>query len=180
MALVGHRAIRPAAPGNVPVSVGKQLGGILEGLELQGIAAGVKEKHCRLLPDLALEADMGLDDEADPCCGQLVSQLLPFGHRQHHAEMAYRHVVTIHGAGVAVSGLVRAQMGDDLMTVEIEIDPLRRGTAFGAAQQTAVKGARLGQVVHGKGEMKRGLRHGGILKGRFQNMHFKAIAAAGV
>jgi len=160
--------------------MGKKLGGILEGLELQGIAARVKEKHCRLLADLALEADMGLDDETDAGRSQLVSQFLPFGHRQHHAKMAHRHIVAIHCAGVAVSGLVRAQMRNDLVTVEIEINPLGRGTAFGAAQQTAVKGARLGQVVHGKGEMKRGLRHGRVLKGWIRSAHFKAIAAAGV
>jgi hypothetical protein len=45
-------------------------------------------------------------------------------------------------------------MGDDLMTEKIEINPVRARSSFGTTEQLAVKGARLGKIAHGKGEMK--------------------------
>src|SRR5690606_37924810 len=51
------------------------------------------------------------------------------------------------------AGLGR-EVGDDLVAVEVEVDPLGRAAAFGAAQELAVEGARGLQVVHGEGEVK--------------------------
>ncbi len=44
---------------------GEDLAHIGEGLELERIAGRIEEEHRRLLADLALEADIGRDDEAD-------------------------------------------------------------------------------------------------------------------
>ena len=52
-------------------------------------------------------------------------------------------------------------MGDDLMAEEIEINPFFAGAAFRTAEQIAVKGARFGEIAHGKGQMKtRAFGHG--------------------
>ena len=45
-------------------------------------------------------------------------------------------------------------MGDDLVAVEIEVDPVLGAAPFGAAQQLAVEAARGGQIVDRKGEME--------------------------
>ena len=45
-------------------------------------------------------------------------------------------------------------MGDDLMTEEIEIDPVIARAAFGTAEQVAVESAGLGKIAHRKRKMK--------------------------
>ena len=45
-------------------------------------------------------------------------------------------------------------MGDDLVAVEIEIDPMLGASAFGAAEQLAVEAARRGEVIDRKGEVE--------------------------
>src|SRR3546814_16762711 len=51
-------------------------------------------------------------------------------------------------------------MRDELMAVEIEIDPFGRAAALAAAKHAAVKGARGGEIVDRKGEMERADRIG--------------------
>jgi hypothetical protein len=54
-------------------------------------------------------------------------------------------------------------VGDDLVAVEIEIDPIGGGTAFGTAEQIAVESARGGDVVNWKCKVKWGHRgHGAV------------------
>jgi len=50
-------------------------------------------------------------------------------------------------------------MRDDLMPVEVKIDPMLGASALGAAEKLAVKGARCGQVVDGERQVKRGQCH---------------------
>ncbi len=45
-------------------------------------------------------------------------------------------------------------MRNDLMTKEIEIDPIIARAAFGTAEQVTVKGARFGKIAHRKRHMK--------------------------
>jgi hypothetical protein len=85
----------------------EQLADVGEGLEFERIARRVEKKHCRLFARLALEADVGLDDEAHASCDQFLGQPLPFRHRQHGAEMAHRDLVAIDVAGVPVPGFAR-------------------------------------------------------------------------
>jgi len=49
----------------------------------------------------------------------------------------------------------RVEMRHDLVTIQIEVDPLITGSSFPAADQFTVKTARRGKIVHRKGEMKR-------------------------
>lgn len=53
-----------------------------------------------------------------------------------------------------------AQMGDDLMPEEVEVDPFGSRSSFRTTEHFAVKGARLVQVMDGKGQVKtRSVRH---------------------
>jgi hypothetical protein len=54
-------------------------------------------------------------------------------------------------------------MRDDLVAVEIEIDPMLGAAAFGAAEQLPVKAARGGEVVDRKGEMERRQAHAALM-----------------
>ena len=47
-------------------------------------------------------------------------------------------------------------MGDDLVPEEVEIDPFGCRSSLRTTEHTAVKGARLVQVVNGKAKWKRG------------------------
>jgi hypothetical protein len=50
-------------------------------------------------------------------------------------------------------------VSDDLMTVEVEIDPLVRASALGTAEQLAVKAASRGKVIDRESEMERREAH---------------------
>ena len=55
-----------------------------------------------------------------------IRQRLPIVHRQHHAKMRHRHGMAIHGIDHGNGFCRRIKMGDDLMTEQVEIDPLIR------------------------------------------------------
>ena len=69
--------------------------------------------------------------------------------------MRHGHVVAIDR--IAVRSRDRhawVQVGDDLVAVEVEIDPGFAAASLGAAQQPAIEGASGGQVMDGEGEME--------------------------
>jgi len=45
-------------------------------------------------------------------------------------------------------------MGDNLMAAEIEVDPMRIGPAFGAAEQATVKISGGGEIIDRESEME--------------------------
>ena len=63
--------------------------------------------------------------------------------------------MTIDGVVDLRHGLVRVQMGDDLMAIEIEIDPGFGAAPLGATEQLAIEGARNSQVMDGERKMER-------------------------
>lgn len=148
------------APWKLPVtSGGEQLRfDILEGLEFQGVATGIEEKHRGLFSRLSLKADVGFDDEFDALFLQAIRQGLPAVHRQYDAEMRNGNAVTVDGVDVCGDASCRTngwiQVADDLVTEEIEVDPGLVAAAFTATEQVAIKGPGLGDVTHLKGEVK--------------------------
>ncbi len=48
--------------------------------------------------------------------------------------MPDRHIVAVDGTALLVAALVGCQMRHDLMTVEVEVNPLGRAPSFGATQ----------------------------------------------
>jgi hypothetical protein len=57
----------------------------------------------------------------------------------------------------------RRKMRDDLMTVEIEIDPLVRAAAFATTEQAAVERTRRSEIVDGKCKVEGRQAHGSAL-----------------
>ena len=57
------------------------------------------------------------------------------------------------------------QMRDDLMAVQVEIDPLLGAAAFRAAEQLAVEAARGGKIVDREGEVEGRQAHALSLRG---------------
>src|SRR5215472_12624085 len=83
----------------------EELADISEGLELKRIACRVEEEHRRLFPDLALEADVGLDDELDPRSAKPLCKCLPVLHREHDAEVRNRNIMAINRIVMPLAGL---------------------------------------------------------------------------
>jgi len=55
-------------------------------------------------------------------------------------------------------------VGNDLVPVEVEVDPVRRGSSFRAAKEATVEGAGGFEVGYGKRQVKgRSFAHRGIL-----------------
>ena len=89
---------------------------------------------------------------------------LPVLERQHDAEVRHRHVVAVDRVGGPRGRGVGCEMGDDLVAVEIEVDPLVAAAPFGAADRPAPERARGGEVVDREGEVERAEGHGGPLR----------------
>ena len=67
------------------------------------------------------------------------------------------------GDGLAVDAacgdrlaFLEGEVGDDLVAVEVEIDPVLARAALGAAHQLAIEGAGRFQAVDGEGEVEAG------------------------
>lgn len=70
--------------------------------------------------------------------------------------MGNRYAMTVNGAGSTVTYRRWLEVGNNLMTIQIEIDPRRVAPTLSAAQDVAVEFPRQSQVVDWKGEMKIG------------------------
>jgi hypothetical protein len=68
--------------------------------------------------------------------------------------MRNRDVVGINLVAVNYAG-IRGKVGDDLMAVKVEIDPIVRTSALFATQDPAIKLARLVEVADRKCKMKK-------------------------
>jgi len=108
---------------------------------------------------------------------QALDQLSPGLGLQHHAAVRHGHTVPIDRIEVRAEASLRAecriQVTHELVTVEIEVDPLGRASSFGATENAAVEAPRLldipdldrnveGSQAHARGSYRRGarLRHG--------------------
>jgi hypothetical protein len=90
-----------------------------------------------------------------PAATQLVGQRFPVGHGQDRAEVAHRHLVAIDFVGRRIAAFIGRQVGDHLVAMEVEVDPFVGAAAFGAAEQVAIKAARLGNVADRESEVER-------------------------
>ena len=69
--------------------------------------------------------------------------------------MGNRHLFAIDRVEQLASIHMLVQMGNDLVSVEAEINPVTVAAAFRAAQQIAIKCARFGNVAYREGEVER-------------------------
>src|ERR1700678_2884024 len=117
-------------------SLCEELADVGEGFELERIACGVEKEHGRLLPDFALEADLGLDDEGDAGAAKAICQRFPCVHWEHNPEVWNGNVVAVDGILVSVADTVvrgGLEVRDDLMTEEVEVYPVCGAAALGTA-----------------------------------------------
>ena len=138
-------------------SLREQLRRILERFELECISRGIEQEHCRLLADLAMEANAGFDDEAHSGVTQARRERMPSGPIKHDAEVRHRHIFSIDLVEVQRLS-ARIKMRDELMPEEIEVDPFLRATPFGTCEAPSIEAPRGAQVVNGYRQMK-GRRH---------------------
>ncbi len=124
-------------------------------LNSERVARRIEEEHRRLLADLAGEASVWSDHEIDARSRQAIGQRMPGVWRQEHAEVGNRDIVAVDRVRQPHRVRVRrVQMGNQLVAVEIEVDPVVRGSTLGATEQTAVEGSRCVEVVDGDGEVE--------------------------
>lgn len=155
---------------------GEELAEIGERLKFQSVACGVEEEHCCLLTHLALETNIGLDDEIDAGTAKTVSQRLPLLHCKDDTKVGNGNVVTIDRIVVFLPiARRRFQMRNDLVAKEVEVYPLCRTSSFAAAQSCAVEVTGGVKVIDRKGEMEGSDGHGVllalILRCRARNMN---------
>jgi hypothetical protein len=132
---------------------------VLEGLEFKRVAGGIAEEHGGLLAGLSLKADMRLDDEANAFGLQADCELMPLVPAEDEPEMGNRDIVAIDfvhraircGIGALAPG---REMGDNLMAMKIEVDPVRAGTAFGTTEKAPVEISRAGEIIDRESKME--------------------------
>ena len=126
---------------SVDLVLREQLGRVGHRLELERIARGIEQEHRRLLARLPGEADGRLES-------RIPRSPLPDGPAsarqssiaQHQPEMRHRHVLAIDRIGRrAARAGSGAKMGDDLMTVQVEVDPVVGAAPLRAAEQVAIE-----------------------------------------
>ena len=134
-----------------------------ERLELQGVAGRVAEEHRPLLARLPGEAQVGLDDE------RRRRPRAP-GRR---ARGTRRRRGSPRSAAPGRRGRRRGwpplrrrrrQVGDELVAVEVPVDPGVGLATLRAPQHAAVEAARRGEVVDGNGEVEAGATHDATLR----------------
>lgn len=135
-------------------SLREKPGDVGEGLEFDRVSRRIKEKHRGLLAWLALEADVGLDDEVGTLLAQPVSKRIPIGHRQDKTEVAHRNPVPIDRVSQSDACLFGGEVGNDLMTIEVEVDPVLGTASFWAAEQLPIELACQREVMHREGDME--------------------------
>ena len=128
---------------------------VSEGFEFQRVARWIAQEHGRLFARLAFEAHSWFNYKLRPGSLQSIGQFAPNLHRQNQAEMRHGYILSVDVVAGRVTGM-GAFVGDDLVSVEIEIDPFCAAAPFATAKQIAIEFPRCGKVVHRKGQMKWG------------------------
>src|SRR5215472_17916018 len=131
VARAGLRLLREQLPRDVP-----------EGLEFQRVAGRVEDEKRRLLASRARKARVRFDDPLDLLPPESLRELRPLGWLEHHATMRHRYPVTVDRVEVRAQAPLRAEtrieVTDELVAVEVEVDPVGRAAPFGAAENAAV------------------------------------------
>lgn len=78
--------------------------------------------------------------------------------------MAHRHVMAIYRATRLVTAFVRGQVGDDLVPIEIKVNPFGCAASFRTSQQFTVESTSLCNITHGESQMERDSLWGGHMK----------------
>ena len=136
-------------------------------LNSSALPAGSRKNIVDCSPYLAFEAGIWLDNERHARRANTFGEIFPLLLREYDTEVRNRNVVAVDRVAVARSPVapcrVRLVVRDDLMSEEIEVDPMLRAAPLGAPENGAVEVARSLDVVHGKGDVKRAQLHASII-----------------
>jgi hypothetical protein len=134
----------------------EQIVQIAEGLEFQRVARRVEQEHRGLFTRQTGESHVRLDDKRYVSLFEAICQRFPVGPRQNDAKVGYGHGLPIHRIVVRVDSLRSwYQVSDDLVAVEIEVDPVIITPSLGTLQQFSVELPSGRKVVNGKRKVKR-------------------------
>jgi len=168
MAGVRTHGLRSSVRGHCPrteILACKQLRWVLERFEFQRVAGRVVQKECGLFAHESWKTDMRFDFKALAGLTQALHERMPLRPFEDHAEMRHRYLMPVDGVrGLHVRPGAGIQMRNELMTEQIEIDPMGIATTLGTAEDRAVKSSRRTQVMDRNREMK-GADHGRSLPG---------------
>ncbi len=90
---------------------------------------------------------------------QALRERFPLRHLEHHAAVRNGHTVAVDRIEMRGDSPVpaerRVQMANELVSAEIEVDPVLCASPFAASENTLVEGARLGDVADLQSDVKR-------------------------
>src|SRR4051812_46961314 len=129
-----------------------------EALELEGVAAGVEQKHGGLLSRLTRVADSGLEDEGDLRSPDAIGQGRKGIPLQQRPEMGHWHLNPFDLTGVLGRSNIAGRVGRDLVAEEVEVDPRVSAAPLAAAKDVAVESSGRGEIPNEESEME-WLRH---------------------
>ena len=104
-------------------------------LELERVPARVPEEHRPLFSRLPLKPQMRLQLKLDSARSlDSGSQLVELGHRESQTKVGDRHRVSVDCRGCGFRVVAFNLVANELVTVQVEVDPGGAGAALGAAQ----------------------------------------------
>ena len=103
-------------------------------LELQCVPARVPEEHRPLLPRLPLKPQPRPQLAPDPSGRHPGGQLAELGHGEREAKVRHRDRVPVDRRGGGPGVVALDLVADELVAVEVEVDPGGAGAALGAAE----------------------------------------------
>jgi hypothetical protein len=141
----GRRARRRPAWGEGPVAAGLQplygvyfanrRAGSANALNSSALPLGSRKNIVACSPTSPLKRMCGSMMNFTPCVAQPAASASHSSIGQYHAEVPHRHVVAVDLAGAAVARFVGREVRDDLVPVEVEVDPGVGRAPFGTAEQ---------------------------------------------
>lgn len=115
---------------------------VRESLELDGVAAWIREEAGVLFAYLPLETHLWLYQELRVVFNESRDQVMPLLNGQDQSEVANRNGLAIDSVRTRNPVERGVEVGNKLMPKEIEVDPISRTTTLAASEQIAIEPAR--------------------------------------
>ena len=115
--------------------VANKLAGSAMALNSSALPAGSSRNIVACSPGSPAKRTVGGMTKAMPAAFEPLGQRGPLGHFQHQPEMRHRHVLAIDRVACRAARRIGREMSDDLVAVEVEVDPALRAPALRAAER---------------------------------------------
>ena len=102
-------------------------------LQLDRVPRGVREEHSGLLTGLSFKPRIGLDYKID-LVSQPFCEFAPGRQIKHKTKVSNRHFFVIDPSPACSATILGGEVRNDLVSKEIEIDPMLTAAPFGAAE----------------------------------------------